>query len=251
MELNWSTFLLEILNFLVLVWILKRFFYKPLQEVIARRQQEIEARVAEAEKMRSDAQQLQQQYEGRQAGWENERQQAREVLQKEIKDTRARLEDELQESLQQQRQRAEVVAQRQRREQLRQLEQQAVEQGGEFAARLLQQSAGPDLESRLLALLLDSLGKVSTEQLNELREAAQKNAQVVEVASAFPLPSHQRDEIASALAELLEGQVDCHFVEAPELIAGLRIAIGAWVLGANVRDELHGFSQLESTSAND
>ena len=251
MELNWSTFLLEILNFLVLVWILKHFFYKPLQNVIARRQQDIEARVAEAEKMRSDAQQLQQQYESRQADWERERQQARDALQKEMKKTQARLEAELQDSLQQQRQRAEVVAQRQRREQLRQLEQQAVEQGGEFAARLLQQSAGPELESRLLKLLLDSLGQISTEQLDELRAASQKNAQVVDVASAFPLPSNQRKEIASALGELLEGPVDCHFVEAPELIAGLRIAIGAWVLGANVRDELHGFSQLESVSAND
>lgn len=251
MELNWSTFLLEILNFLVLVWILKHFFYKPLQQVIARRQQGIEQRLAEAEKVQRDAQQLQQQYEGRLGDWERERQQAREAMQKEMKDKRAQLERELQESLQQQRKRAEVVEQRHRREQLRQLEQQAVEQGGEFAARLLQQGAGPDLESRLQALLLDSLGKISAEQMGALREALQKNTQVVEVASAFPLLPHQREQIADELEDLLEQPVNCHFVENPELIAGLRLGIGSWVLGANVRDELRGFAQLAGASAGD
>ena len=43
MELSWSTFFLEIINFLVLVWILKRFLYKPVMDVIARRREGIEA----------------------------------------------------------------------------------------------------------------------------------------------------------------------------------------------------------------
>jgi len=42
MELNWSTFLLEIINFLILVWILKHFFYKPILDVIAHRRADIE-----------------------------------------------------------------------------------------------------------------------------------------------------------------------------------------------------------------
>ncbi len=37
MELNWSTLLLEIVNFLVLVWILKRFLYRPVLQVIEER----------------------------------------------------------------------------------------------------------------------------------------------------------------------------------------------------------------------
>ena len=29
-----------------------------------------------------------------------------------------------------------------------------------------------------------------------------------------------------------------------ELLAGVRIMVGAWVLGANIHDELQGFSEL-------
>ena len=37
MELNWTTFALEAVNFMVLVWILKRFLYKPVLAAIAQR----------------------------------------------------------------------------------------------------------------------------------------------------------------------------------------------------------------------
>ena len=58
MELNWSTFLLEIINFLVLVWILKRFLYQPVLDVIARRRKAIEAQLAEALRLQDEAESL-------------------------------------------------------------------------------------------------------------------------------------------------------------------------------------------------
>ncbi len=84
MELSWSTFVLELINFLVLVWILKRFLYKPILEVIARRKAGIEQVRAEAEDLHASAEQLRQQYEGRLAAWNRERQQARDDLKREL-----------------------------------------------------------------------------------------------------------------------------------------------------------------------
>ncbi|WP_054775053.1 hypothetical protein [Methylogaea oryzae] len=43
MELDWSTIALEIVNFLILVWLLKRLLYKPVQDIIAQRRAAIEA----------------------------------------------------------------------------------------------------------------------------------------------------------------------------------------------------------------
>ena len=41
-ELSWSTFILEVINFIVLVFILKHFFYKPVLTAIARRRESID-----------------------------------------------------------------------------------------------------------------------------------------------------------------------------------------------------------------
>ena len=55
MELSWSTFALEIVNFLVLVWILKHFLYKPVMDVIARRRADIESTLADAKTAQDEA----------------------------------------------------------------------------------------------------------------------------------------------------------------------------------------------------
>lgn len=99
MELCWSTFLREILNLLVLVWLLKRFFYRPLQSVIARRQQDIDARLASAEQMQRQAQQLQRDYEGRLYDWRKERQKLSEDLEQELKHQRLQREQKLADEL--------------------------------------------------------------------------------------------------------------------------------------------------------
>ena len=48
MQFDWTTFALEIVNFLVLVWILRRFLYRPVTDVIARRAAEVEHRLTGA-----------------------------------------------------------------------------------------------------------------------------------------------------------------------------------------------------------
>ncbi|WP_237061479.1 F0F1 ATP synthase subunit delta [Microbulbifer zhoushanensis] len=244
MELSWSTFLLEIINFLVLVWILKRFFYKPLQSVIARRQESIEESLATAEQTRAEAASLQRQYEQRLSQWAIESEQMREDLEAEMRTERTKRQAELEESLQQRRQQAEVADERQRRELQRQLEQAALRQGGQFAARLLQQGAGPELEQRLLELLLRSLDELPDEQRAPLREQLAERGELAEVTSAFPLEEDQRRDIEEVLGEVLQPGIRCHFVEDPKLLAGLRITVGPWQLGASVRDELQAFTEL-------
>ena len=60
MEFNFSTFALEIVNFLILIWILQRLFYKPVLAVIARRKQHIDQTLAEARKLHQEAEDLRQ-----------------------------------------------------------------------------------------------------------------------------------------------------------------------------------------------
>ena len=90
MELNWSTFILEILNFLVLVWIMKRFFYKPLLRIIAERRDAIESQSAEALRLNEESVSLKEQYENRLSDWKQERQQARDTLNQEFENEKIR-----------------------------------------------------------------------------------------------------------------------------------------------------------------
>ncbi len=88
MELSWTTFILEIINFLVLVWVLKRLFYAPVKRVIAERRAAVEKTLRDAESSKREAQELQSKYEGRLREWEMEKERQKEEFRKELGEER-------------------------------------------------------------------------------------------------------------------------------------------------------------------
>jgi F-type H+-transporting ATPase subunit b len=243
-ELNWSTFILEIINFLVLVWILKRFLYKPVLETIARRREGIEKTLADAESRHNSAVELQEQYESRLTDWEDEKRQARDVLQRELDAQRNEKLEELQVLLEQERQKANVIEERRLNDTMRQMERQALEQGGEFATKLLQQAAGPELEARLVARTIEDLKKLPEEQIRNLRKRSQESTVSIRVTSAYELQEKQRQKLEKLLLSITESRTNISYAQSRDLLAGLEITIDSLMLGMNLRDELRGFTEL-------
>lgn len=244
MEFSWTTFLLEIINFLVLVWILKRFLYKPVLNVIARRRAGIEERLAEARHLNDEANALKVEYESRLEAWDKERRQARSALAQELDQERARQVQALRDTLREEREKAEVAESRRHTEAMRDIEYLAMQQAAEFATRLLRESSGPDLEAKLLDKLLADMSSLSSEQIASLRTQWGEPPESIVIASAYALAENQRRTVEQSLAKLIGHSVPARYVQDSELIAGLRITIGAWVLHANVQDELKGFTEF-------
>jgi len=243
LELSWSTFLLEIINFLVLVWILKRFLFAPVRTIVAHRRAAIEKSLDDARTLRAEADALAQQYQGRLADWERERQQARETLDRELETERGRRLTALQGTLEEEREKARVTEARRRTDELQRLEETALQQACAFATRLLRGGAGPETEARLVEMAVRELRRLPEARVEALRNGFAAQHQV-EVISAFPLSEHQRRELEGALAPLIPPALPFRYAQQEELLAGLRITLGAWILGANLRDELRGFAKL-------
>jgi F-type H+-transporting ATPase subunit b len=244
LDLNWSTFLLEIINFLVLVWILKHFFYKPVLDVIARRRRSIEKSLHDASTLHKDADALRVEYENRLAEWEKERTAAKTALDKEIEKEKVRRLESLRTMLDEKREKARVLEQRTLAANRLRTEKTALALGARFSTRLLSAAAGPELEHRLLNLLLEELPALPPEQLNSLRTAAGKTADSILVASAYPLDDDERLSLERTLGSILPETPPVHYEQDKDLLAGLRITMGSWVLRANLQDELKSFSEL-------
>jgi F-type H+-transporting ATPase subunit b len=240
-ELNWSTFILEIINFLLLVWILKHFFYAPVMKVIEQRRQAIDASLAQAAAKRAEAEAMEEKYQSRLEDWEREKQRARESMHQEVSGERDRLLAALRKTLENERTKAQVLEQRRLEEERRMNEQEALANAAEFAGRLLTRLTGPELEQRLCQLLLAQLPALPGERRDALRAGFRDDAMPVRVASAYPLAPEMRTALQNALGEVAAQRIECAFMESPELIAGLRINIGPLVLRANIRDELRFF----------
>jgi len=238
MQLDWTTFALEIVNFLVLVWLLARFLYRPVASAIAERRAAIEQAMKEAADARGKAAALEAQVHGRLAEWEREKSRLRGELDKALEAERAKRLGALQGELERERSRSEALAQREAAERARDLERRALAQAAAFGARLLRPLAGPELEARIVELALSEAGHLPAE-----RGQALKSARAAQVASAYPLAEAQRRRITDALQILSEHPLSCSFKEDKALLAGLRIEIGPWVFAANLRDELAAFAE--------
>ena len=243
MELSWSTFLLEIINFLVLVWILKRFLYKPVLEVIGRRRESIEQTLREAGEEREASEVLQLQYEKRLADWEQEKEIARIALQRDVESERRQRLEALAGELKEERKKAQVLAEKELRETERRLQTQALDLGANFATRLLSRLAGPELEAKLIEAALQDLAALPVAQRQRLHQAWQRGDALVEVTSAYPLDEPRQGALEKVLASVVGGDVACRYREDPELIGGMRLRLGSWVLHANLRNELKSFAE--------
>ena len=249
MELDWSTVVLEMVNFVVLVWLLHRLLYRPVLNVIAQRRAAIEAQTAAARRANEEAAALRAQYDGRLKAWEEERTQARGGLAGEIQAERTQRLAELQTTLDQEREKARVVEERRRREEARATEARAVAQSAHFVAKLLARIADAPLELKLATAALDDLRAWPDTEHRRMREALENGVGEVIITSAFPLAEPHRQMIVDRLSDVLGRTPHCTWREDPELLAGLRISIGPLVLSANLHDELRFFTGVASPDA--
>lgn len=240
MELSWSTFILEIINFLVLVFILKHFFYKPVLNAIARRRESIDKTMEDARNLQQEAQKLKRQYEGRLSEWEEEKQAAIEKLQVEMNESRKNNLEKTRQDIEAEKQKNMVLEQRKISEQIRRNEELALLQAGEFASKLLGRLSGADVESRLFDILGEYLENIPDNQLQAFRETLNHAKGPARIVSAYPLSEEKKNILEKKILNLLQHDIEYEYQEDPSLIAGYRITITPWVIHANLQDELKG-----------
>ena len=243
MDINWSTFFLEIINFLVLVWLLKRFFYKPIKKAIDERQQNITKKITEVEQKSIVADQMKETYKNRLASWEREKQLAREALNLELNSEKVTQLEKLKSKLVQEKEKIEIAQIKSLNELKYQSELQALKQGALFTSQLLKNITSKELELKLIETFIDQLGALSEDKKRSLFANNGIDDLIITVTSAYPLNENIKEQIGAALHKLLGKPLDINHNTDQNLIAGVRVNLGDTVLRANLLDELQFFSE--------
>jgi F-type H+-transporting ATPase subunit b len=245
-QLSWTTFILEIVNFLVLVWVLKWLFYAPVKRVIAERRAAVEKTLRDAESSRREAEDLQSKYEGRLREWEIEKERKKEDFRKELEEERAKQLKLTEGLVAEEHEKAKVQLDKMEAERRFSEEREAMKQALEFVSRLLKDVACPEIERRIVDLVTKQLS--SDERKSLAFGAAQSwgSGAELRVSSAYSLPEPQRDSLTAVLKGKLGTEASIEFAVDQDLVAGLEITMGSFVLRANLRDELEYFSAVRN-----
>ncbi|BAK77283.1 F0F1 ATP synthase subunit B [Pseudogulbenkiania sp. NH8B] len=237
MGLDATTFILEIVNFLVLLWLLTRFLYRPLQAAIAARQQQNEQAYQALQTGRAELEAQQTQLAARHAELESQRDSARSQLANEIDAERAKRLTELSAELASERAKAEVRLAAWQARQAQQQDEEAAQRAEAFLRGYLTRLAGPELEHAIVGLFLADLAALPEESRRPLQASA---LTTVELASAYEMTAAQRAQVENALTTLLTFTPQFDWQRDPALIAGLAVRLDGHLLEASLAKSLDG-----------
>lgn len=251
LQFQWSTFLFQVINFFILLVVLTRFLYRPLQRVMAQQEEEINSRLQEAEERARKAD-----TEREQLSIASQRLQAEtETLMANAKAEAAREKERLLEKARQQADRYMEEAQ-QRVQELQRTAQQRMatdlrRTAVTLATHLMQASAGPILHKAFLDKLLQEGLPSAGEQGDLLRRAYAHVQDGVTVEVAYPPVSGLEEQFGQLLATTFgvqSGTVTVNCRTEPSLLAGARILLGTVVVDLSLSHTLAELSHEQIAS---
>ena len=233
-----TTFLFEVVNFLVLMWLLQRIVYKPLKKGIGARRAALEEREKSATARLGAAEELEEHARGMYEELEVLRAKTIREATEQAAEERARLLEQAREDAAAERARAQRLLESEREAAQAWVRELAIEHGTDVAGRMLMQLAPDAIESALFEQLLEEL----SHRTEALRNAsARAGSSETDVTFAHMPADEQVARLRERLARTLGTAPRLVLREDETLIAGLSLRVGHLVLDASVSGQLQAF----------
>ncbi|MDB9539616.1 F0F1 ATP synthase subunit B [Anabaenopsis tanganyikae CS-531] len=241
MLIDWFTVIAQIINFLILVFLLWRFLYKPITKTMAERQRKITNRWEEAQLKQEEAEQEAQLYRRQQ----QELNEQRATL---INQARATADEERQKLIHQARQEIESMQirwreaiERDQDEFLTSLRQQVQEQTYAITRRALQDLADASLEQQVIKVFLNRLQKIDRTEIQTL--VNQSSPEIV-IYSSFDISPPERAKIVNTLeAQQISQDKNIKFTISSDNICGIKLQISNYQVSWTFNDYLETLSE--------
>jgi len=238
MSIDWFTFIAQIVNFLVLVWLLSHFLYKPIINAMHEREKKI---ATEQEKAIT----LQAQAESEAASYKQKTEELAHTKDELLADagqevhlwreehlTRARLE------IDEKRSEWYRALARERHSFLREARLRMADHIHLMSRRILLELANADLQQQTIAVFLKQIGQIDEQQKNKIVALIESTQHRVLVESAFALNQSDQEKINKFVHLTLGSVVEVDFQTKPELICGIELHVAGYKIAWNIHEPL-------------
>ena len=238
MLIDWFTVGAQALNFIILVWLLKRFLYKPILNAVDAREKRIAAELADADAKKAEAQKARDEFQHKNQEFDQQR---AALLSKATDEANA----ERQRLLEDARKAADALSAKRQQALRRDADNlnQAIRRRTQQEVFAIARKALMDLATTSLE---ERIGEVFTRRLRTIKGKAKEGlAEVLKTASepalvrtAFDLPAAQRAAIQNALNETFSAEVHVRFETAPDLVSGVELTTNGQKIAWSIADYL-------------
>jgi F-type H+-transporting ATPase subunit b len=243
MLIDWFTVGAQLLNFVILVWLLKRFLYGPIVSAIDAREKRIAAELADAAAKQLEANQVRAAFADKSKALDEQCSALLETAVAAAKTERERLLNEARESAATLRITQGEAMQREQQNLSSAITRLARDEVFAIARKTLTDLATSDLEERMGAILTRRLHELDASSKMTLRTAIGNSAAPLLVRSSFALPPGECATIQNALNEVFATEVRIRFEAAPAVICGIELSVNGQKLGWSIAEYLDTLEQ--------
>lgn len=244
MLIDWFTIVAQIINFLILVFLLHRFLYRPIVKTIKSRQKEIEQLWQEAEKEQEVAQAEAASYQQKQQDLAEQEQEFLDRAQQQGEEKYERLLQQARQEVEQKQADWENALAQQQEQFFENLEQKVTEQVYYIARRALQELANVQLEQQAIATFIHRLENLDQPEREYLTQSLNKSENGLVIRSSFDLPSETRQKIVDSLhrQQIYQGN-NVQFATKPNLICGIELQASDYKVAWNLQNYLQSLDR--------
>jgi F-type H+-transporting ATPase subunit b len=237
MLIDWFTVGAQILNFLVLVWLLKRFLYRPILDAIDAREKRIAAELADATATKAAAETEREEFQRKSTALDEQREA---ILSRAADQAKAEREGFLAQALRD----ADNVRSKhesaRRNDQLslsQEITRMAREEVFAIARKALEDLAAANLEERMGAVFMARLREMDAHGKASLAAALETSSESV-VRSTFDIPPTQRATIQDTLSDIFAAKIPLRFETSPDIVCGIELTAGDQKLAWSIAEYL-------------
>lgn len=238
MEINWFTVIAQLLNFLILVWLLKRFLYQPILKAIDERERKIASRLEDAALSKAEAQKDKELFRKKNEEFEKERVAKMNMVHEKMAIEKERLFEEVRVESTALRSKFEDSFKQHEQEVKDKLKQKTKSTVFAIAGKTLSDLANANLEEQVIQVFITKIRQLGEAEKVKFTNALTNNQSPVTIRTAFELTPNSKQALEKVIEEIADKPIQFDHELDEELLSGIEMKTGSYQLAWTIESYL-------------
>jgi len=243
MLIDTFTIVAQIINFLILVFLLWRFLYRPVMNAMDERERTVTSRLEEAGNMKLEAQQVADTYHGKMEDLDRKYDEMIAEARGAADTRRRELITEAREEVDGAKSRWYEALGRERDTFLRELRRQASDNIYRIARKILTEMADEEIENKITGIFISKLGELGDSDRGQLRDSITRKGNTVLIRSAYDLSEQDRTRLSDSVRKIAGPGISIEFRKSEKLLAGIELSAEGHKIAWNINDYLESLEE--------
>jgi F-type H+-transporting ATPase subunit b len=238
MTIDWVTLVAQIINFIILIYILKRFLYGPIIKAMDEREAKIALRMEKANEQEEKALEKEREYIKKMRDFEDNRDRMMKSAEHEVDEEKYKLLGQARGDVERQKHDWEDALVRQREAFLEDMQKHSAVFTYEVMEHALADLADENLERKMVESFARNIGGLSQAYKNEIAEKIMNTKQEMTVRSVWQLTQEEKNIIEQAVFDNISKDIKINYNIDPKLISGIELRFPGYKISWSIENYL-------------